>query len=285
VVSKASKIIEENTVTKDEYNKLKNRIESIIGSEIDNHKLDILRNVFSETAQLSVLNWQCRMIKLLKGGFAPEAESELLVQESIPQSKYKSFLNTLIENGLVEDRKIQAYYITAEGEWIFNYINDPTILKGRIENEIKKEKNYQSHIQENLDLFKRYDTKFCIALLDIDDFKNINDTYGHVNGDRVLKIMSKNIKDIIRKTDTIFRIGGEEFIIIFTNTKLEDAYIVSEKIRPEVASTEIIKDKKITISIGVSEFKKDDDTNSIFERIDKLLYKSKQDGKNRISFI
>lgn len=154
VVSKASKIIEDNTVTKDEYNKLKNRIETIIGSEIDNHKLSILRNVFSETAQLSVLNWQCRMIKLLKGGFAPGAESELLAQESIPQSKYKSFLKTLIENGLVEDRKIEAYYITAEGEWIFNYINDSTILKGRIAAEIKKETNYQSYIQENLDLIE-----------------------------------------------------------------------------------------------------------------------------------
>ena len=145
-------MIGENAVTKDDYNKLKNRIESIIGSEIDNHKLSILRNVFSETAQLSVLNWQCRMIKLLKGGFAPEAESELLVQESIPPSKYKSFLKTLIENGLSEDKKIEAYFITAEGEWIFNYVNDPTILKGRIEAEIKKEKNYQTYIQENLDL-------------------------------------------------------------------------------------------------------------------------------------
>lgn len=154
VVSKASEIIGENAVTKVEYNLLKNRIESIIGSEIDNRKLSILRNVFSETAQLSVLNWQCRMIKLLKGGFAPEAESELLVQESIPQSKYKSFLKTLIENGLAEDKKIEAYFITAEGEWVFNYVNDPSILKGRIEAEIKKEKNYQSHIQENLDLIE-----------------------------------------------------------------------------------------------------------------------------------
>ncbi|NOX16253.1 MAG: diguanylate cyclase [Epsilonproteobacteria bacterium] len=146
-------------------------------------------------------------------------------------------------------------------------------------------KAYNEKIQENLDLFKRYDTKFCIALLDIDNFKKVNDTYGHINGDRVLKVMSKSIKGIIRKTDTIFRIGGEEFVIIFSNTKLEDAYIVSEKIRLAVATNEIIKDTKVTISIGLSESKKDDDVDTMFKRIDKLLYKSKQDGKNKTSFI
>jgi len=152
VISKASEFIQSKTVTKDEYNRLKSRIESVIGSEIDNQKTDLLRKVFSQTAQLSVLNWQCRMMKLLKGGFAPDAEYELLAKESIPTTKYKQFLKGLMDNGIAEEKKIQAYYVTPEGEWIFNYINDPTILQGRIESFIKKEKDYQKYIEENLDL-------------------------------------------------------------------------------------------------------------------------------------
>ncbi len=150
---------------------------------------------------------------------------------------------------------------------------------------IYNRKAYNEKIQENLDLYKRYNSKFCIALYDIDDFKSINDMYGHINGDRVLRVMSKNIKNIIRKTDTLFRVGGEEFIIIFSQTTLEDAYRVSEKIRLSIASNEIIKDKKITISMGLSEIRADDDADTIYKRVDILLYKAKQDGKNRVSFI
>jgi len=152
VASKALELIDEKTVSREDFNKLRHRIESVIGSEIDNQKLDLLRKVFSHSAQLNVLNWQCRMIKLLKGGFAPDAELDLLAQESIPQSKYKSFLNSLVDNQIAEQKQIKAFYITPEGEWIFNYINDPSILKGRIEAFIKKEKQYQDYIENNLDL-------------------------------------------------------------------------------------------------------------------------------------
>jgi len=152
VASKAIELIDEKTVSKEEFEKLRHRIESVIGSEIDNRKLDLLTKVFSQSAQLNVLNWQCRLVKLLKGGFAPDAELELLAQESIPQSKYKTFLKVLVNNQIAEEKEINAFYITPEGEWIFNYINDPGILKGRIESFIKKEKQYQDYIENNLDL-------------------------------------------------------------------------------------------------------------------------------------
>lgn len=146
-------------------------------------------------------------------------------------------------------------------------------------------KAYNEKIQACVNRYVRYNSSFCVALYDIDDFKSVNDTYGHVNGDRVLKIMCDVIKKNIRKTDTIFRVGGEEFVIIFTQTKLENAYKISQKLRLLVASSEIIKDRKITISMGLSEFRKDDDVDTIYQRVDKLLYQAKNDGKNRISFI
>jgi diguanylate cyclase (GGDEF)-like protein len=146
-------------------------------------------------------------------------------------------------------------------------------------------KAYNEKIQENINTYTRYNSKFCVALYDVDDFKSVNDTYGHINGDRVLQIMSKKIKKNIRKTDAIFRVGGEEFIIIFAQTKLEDAYRISQKLRLLIASSEIIKGRKITISMGISEFGKYDDIDTIYKRVDKLLYQAKNSGKNRISFI
>lgn len=169
VTSKAMEVIDEKSVSKDEFEKLRHRIESVIGSEIDNRKLDLLTKVFSQSAQLNVLNWQCRLIKLLKGGFAPDAELELLAQESIPQTKYKSFLKDLVDNQIAEEKQIKAFYVTPEGEWIYNYINDPNVLKGRIESFVKKEKQYQEYIENNLNLVD-VDLVFQESQYDVDGY-------------------------------------------------------------------------------------------------------------------
>ena len=145
---------------------------------------------------------------------------------------------------------------------------------------IYNRKAYNEKIQEKLDLFNRYKTYFCIAMYDIDDFKFINDTYGHDIGDKVLKELSSEIKTIIRKTDLLFRVGGEEFVIIFPETPIDEAYKIAEKIRIDISNMNIIK-TKVTISIGISQSKIGDTSNSIYAKIDKLMYKSKHNGKNQ----
>lgn len=143
-------------------------------------------------------------------------------------------------------------------------------------------KAYNERIQEKLDLFHRHQTSFCIAMYDIDDFKFINDTYGHDIGDKVLKELSKEVKSLIRKTDLLFRVGGEEFVIIFPETSIDDAFKIVEKIRIDISNMNIIK-TKITISIGITQSKTQDDANSIYSKIDKLMYQSKNNGKNQTS--
>ena len=111
-------------------------------------------------------------------------------------------------------------------------------------------------------------------MYDIDDFKKINDEYGHSIGDDVLVEMSKLIKAHIRDSDYIFRIGGEEFIVLLTETQIDKAKLVAEKIRDSVENDlKTINDKKITISIGLTEVNENDMEDIIFKRVDELLYK------------
>ncbi len=144
-------------------------------------------------------------------------------------------------------------------------------------------KAFNERIKEKFDLYQRYNSTFCIAMYDIDNFKNINDTYGHDMGDKVLKEMTDEVKLHIRKTDLLFRVGGEEFVIIFSKTLIDEAFEVVEKMRVMVSNMNMIENEKITISIGLTQVNEEDDPTSIYERIDKLMYISKHNGKNQTS--
>ena len=142
-------------------------------------------------------------------------------------------------------------------------------------------KAYNERIQEKFDLLDRYKTDFTIAMYDLDNFKNINDTYGHDIGDKVLVEITNEVKSIIRKTDFFFRIGGEEFVIIFAKTSLDEAYDIAEKIRIDVSKMQIIENEEITISMGITQAIANDNPQSIYERVDKLMYQSKRNNKNQ----
>jgi len=131
---------------------------------------------------------------------------------------------------------------------------------------------------------KRDDTVLCFAMIDIDNFKQVNDTYGHDIGDKVIVSTVTLIKEQIRRSDIFARFGGEEFIILFPNTNLERALIILEKIRFSIEDNPIVNNIKSTVSIGLSEFNnKSDDINNAIKRADIALYKSKKSGKNIIS--
>ena len=130
---------------------------------------------------------------------------------------------------------------------------------------------------------KRYNTTFSIIFLDIDYFKKVNDTYGHDIGDSVLIEISDLVKSNIRKSDIIGRWGGEEFIIICSETKVEDAYILAEKLRKLVEEYNFKTVKHKTCSFGVSSFLTDDKNyEEIVKRADDALYKAKNSGRNKV---
>jgi diguanylate cyclase (GGDEF)-like protein/PAS domain S-box-containing protein len=193
---------------------------------------------------------------------------------------------------LFQTKKIPFKYKEKNKKGILGISRDITILH-EIQEKLKEQayyddltkifnrKAYNERIQEKFDMFNRYQIYFCIATYDIDDFKHINDTYGHDMGDKVLIEITNEIRNSIRKTDLLFRIGGEEFMIIFSKNLMQEAYEVVEKTRVDISNMSIIENEKITISIGITEVKKDDTPNLIYERADKLMYKSKKNGKNQ----
>lgn len=128
---------------------------------------------------------------------------------------------------------------------------------------------------------KRYGRNLCALFFDIDHFKNINDTYGHDIGDIVLKDLASLVLVHIRETDFFARWGGEEFIILLPETTSENALVLSEHIRNEIASHTFEKVDKITISIGITSLKGNERQNTFLKRLDKALYTSKSEGRNR----
>ncbi len=127
---------------------------------------------------------------------------------------------------------------------------------------------------------QRYRTSLSIILLDIDNFKSVNDIYGHQVGDKVLQEISQILKINIRKTDTLGRWGGEEFLLILPNTDKNVAIILAEKIRHAIESYKFSVVKRKTGSFGVSSCKKDDTSDSLINRADEALYKAKASGRN-----
>jgi len=136
-----------------------------------------------------------------------------------------------------------------------------------------------------LERVKRYTFPMSIAILDIDHFKQFNDNHGHLIGDEVLVMMASNLGDKLRKTDVYARWGGEEFVILFIETKLEDAVISANNIRKNIEQLEHKTAGQITVSFGVTQYQKNDTLESLFKRCDDALYKAKENGRNRVEFI
>lgn len=129
----------------------------------------------------------------------------------------------------------------------------------------------------------RTNNPLSIAIFDIDDFKKVNDSKGHIYGDQVLIDVAANIKNSIRISDIAGRYGGEEFMVIFPNTDLETATKISERIRQAIESYSFIDGIKITISGGIKEYEREDMT-ELINLADKNLYKAKKNGKNQMVF-
>ncbi|OGO76672.1 MAG: hypothetical protein A2Y23_06325 [Clostridiales bacterium GWB2_37_7] len=132
---------------------------------------------------------------------------------------------------------------------------------------------------------ERTDKLFSIIILDIDFFKIINDNYGHDIGDKILMELSEIVNQCIRKSDLFARIGGEEFALIAPEANIEAAVQLAEKIRRKVEEGIFANDLKITISLGISQYQRLDDVNTIFKRADNALYKAKGNGRNRVEYL
>ena len=142
---------------------------------------------------------------------------------------------------------------------------------------------YDERIQQELARWTRYETPFSYVILDIDHFKRINDTYGHNAGDKALKLVAQLMTTYVRQSDYVFRIGGEEFVLLLTSTAQDNAAKLVEKMRAGIAASSFhFKGEPVTLTLsaGITETRDGDDVESIYERADKALYKAKNSGRN-----
>ncbi|BCE01777.1 GGDEF domain-containing protein [Marinicellulosiphila megalodicopiae] len=133
--------------------------------------------------------------------------------------------------------------------------------------------------------YERYQTDCCIAVLDIDLFKKINDSYGHLVGDKVLVLIANQIKQNIRESDFVARYGGEEFVIILPHTELEPAIKAMKALCNKIANTPFnfkSKPVNITVSIGVCAFSQSIDQTQAFNQADQAMYQAKASGRNQV---
>ncbi|GAA6617846.1 diguanylate cyclase [Scytonema sp. NUACC26] len=132
----------------------------------------------------------------------------------------------------------------------------------------------------------RYNIVFSVLMLDIDRFKQINDTYGHAVGDRVLTVMAQVSLNCLRTVDFYGRFGGEEFVAFLPETDIDEAIIVADRIRENLEKTGILAQEQqifITVSIGVASYHlRDDSVDAMLQRADKALYRAKNQGRNRV---
>ena len=152
---------------------------------------------------------------------------------------------------------------------------------------IANRKHFEEMLVKSLDQALVERSPLALIVIDIDHFKRFNDTYGHLTGDQVLRLVGMTMREQVKSKATLARFGGEEFGIILPDTTLETARATAERVRTSVMSRELIKRStgeslgKVTISVGVSAMRKGDTAVSLLERADQCMFFAKRNGRNR----
>jgi len=145
---------------------------------------------------------------------------------------------------------------------------------------------FNEAMDKELSSYKRHQADFSLMVIDVDHFKKVNDTYGHIAGDKVLKSVAEVIRQTIRRSDEVFRYGGEEFVVLLSNTKKGGAKFIAERVRKEIEKliVELNEPINVTASIGISSSEIMEDVNQTLEHADKALYQAKGQGRNQVVF-
>lgn len=158
---------------------------------------------------------------------------------------------------------------------------------------LNNRRQFETRLGQEIAITKRQGKPLCAMMIDIDFFKNVNDTHGHAAGDEVLRTVASIIKQALRESDIPARYGGEEFAVLLPYTHIDEAQIVGERLRKAVEDTQITinqeteeeKQIKVTISMGIAEFNTQESGEALFERADKALYNAKTNGRNQVQLV
>jgi len=200
----------------------------------------------------------------------PLATYEVRILKSFMQTMGIIYENILLYARLMELYRIreqQAMYDELTGVYNYRY--------------------FMQELEREANRFKRFNHPFSLLMIDVDHFKEFNDAYGHLEGDRVLRHIATTIKDNLRATDTIARYGGEEFTVILPRLSKAEALKIGEKLRKKIDNTDLGikkgKHSRVTISVGVASLPEDcNDARQLLLQADKALYQAKRGGRNKV---
>lgn len=214
----------------------------------------------------------------------------------------KSTNGTFVNGQSIGANKVQLrdgdkIQISRETILEFSYLDETKILseKKRYEmgvldpvTNIYNKRYLLDRLSEEFSFAKRREAHLTIAIFDIDHFKVVNDTYGHLAGDAVLQKIAELINGVVRSDDLFARYGGEEFVIMMRDTELHNAIILCERLREMVSQLKVVHDGReivVTISVGIATLtaEKDESFVDLIARADQYLYRSKKQGRNRVS--
>ena len=247
------------------FEKYRLYVESLLGPDaIDlwSRSQVIFLLILFSLASMLLLQRQRRITKKLN---AYKNQLEIVVEERTNELRAK---NSQLEREIEDKQKIEAKL-----KHLATIDSLTSIYNRRKFNEVL---SYELRRDE------RYPGGLSLVICDLDNFKRINDTYGHITGDEVLKSFASMVKDLIRNSDTFARWGGEEFVLLLPETGFETAMQIAEKIRQETENFLFSDTCTITASFGVTQFLEGDTETALINRADEALYKAKTNGRNRL---
>jgi diguanylate cyclase (GGDEF)-like protein len=223
------------------------------------------------------------------------------VKEASALSQYEDYavLPLVIDNAVtgylvasgIEEKDKEKFHILSQQFLVgirrailYQKVQELTITDGLTQ--IFNRRYFLERFNEEFNRSKKFKYRVSFLIVDIDHFKNINDNYGHLVGDAILREITKILKENIRQIDFAGRYGGEELAVVLTETDKDQARVAAERIRQAIESrrfTVYDEDLKVTISIGISTFPVDtSDSQALIDNADQALYKAKETGRNRV---
>lgn len=201
--------------------------------------------------------------------------------EMLPWSLSYALISALAGAFLGRNRQITAELRRSEQKFRELSITDDLT-------QLYNSRHFYHQLNEEIERTNRYEHPLSLLMLDLDNFKKYNDAFGHIAGDEVLTKAGEILRDSLRKTDSGYRYGGEEFAVLLPETKGEEALNFAERIRQAFERQKLILPEKqsvsVTASIGVAQYEIGEEVDTLVKRVDNNMYVAKKEGKNRIHF-
>jgi diguanylate cyclase (GGDEF)-like protein len=227
--------------------------------------------------------------------------------EFTQEIKEKYDADVIVMTGFSEDYSYEEVILKGASDFVFKPIRFEELLlrlkrvlqERKLKEELQRlaitddltklynSRQFYKDLKHEVERAKRYDHSLSLIMMDIDYFKVYNDKYGHLEGDKALARIGEIIRSCLRKTDSAYRYGGEEFTVILPETSQEEAENVADRIREEVSSHVFLPEEEkkvtITISIGITEYCSNEELTDFVKRSDQAMFASKKKGRNRIT--